>query len=42
MGYLKVCGSLHITPEPGHGPRPIVPPGSSPGLAQCEYSIVVR
>ena len=44
---MKLCGSFHITPEPGQGSRPIVPHYSSlspgvclgPGSAQCEYTI---
>ena len=46
VGCMKLCGSFHITPEPGHGPRPIVP-NCSPvdpccclglGSSQCVYA----
>ena len=41
MGCMKLCGHFHIKPEPGQGPRSIVPHCSSlgPGSAQCEYTI---
>ena len=41
MGCMKLCGHFQIKPEPGHGPRPIVPYCSSlgPGSSQCEYII---
>ena len=31
MACMKPCGSFHITPEPGQGPRPIVRHCFSPG-----------
>ena len=34
MGCMKLCGNLHITPEPGHGLRPIIP---GPGSAKYEF-----
>ena len=47
MGFMKLSGSIHITPELRRGLRPIVPCCSSPspsaclgpGSAQCEYTI---
>ena len=47
MRCMKQCGGFHITPEPGQGPRPIVPhcsgPSLGPGLgsAWCEYTLTV-
>ena len=46
MGCMKLYGHFHITPEPGQGPRPIVPhcwcPGQcsclGPGSVQSEYT----
>ena len=47
MGCMKLCGKIHITPEPGQGPRPYVPHCSGPSSwscfgsssAECEYTI---
>ena len=49
MGCVKLCGSFHITPEPGQGLRPIVIHCFSPSLCgcfgpgsvQCEYTIMI-
>ena len=37
MGCMNLCRSFHITPEPGQGPRYIVPhcSGSALCTAQC-------
>ena len=50
MGCMKLCGSFHITPEPGQGLIPIVCHGSSnspcaclgTSYAQCEYTTEVK
>ena len=43
MGCMKLCGNFHITPEPGQGPRSIVPhcSGHGPGSTQCEFTITL-